>query len=261
MTQDKNLSTLNVWAFQHVGHEDLGSFEGLLQEMGADIRYICGRREDLKHLDAGKPDILIVLGGPMGLYETDVYPYLLDEIELVKQRLTMQKPLLGICLGAQIIAKALGANVYKGPKGQEIGWRPIKVNHDGMKTPLRHLDSGKTSMMHWHGDTFDMPAGVVPLAESDIYRHQAFSYGDQVLAVQCHPEITPRKLNIWLDRLNGDLDDVPDQSVDKLLAETAQNGPLLKKQAKLFFLEWLENVLPPEKWIELGLVQREAVDA
>ena len=210
--------------------------------MGADIRYICGRRENLKDLDPTEPDILIVLGGPMGLYETDSYPYLLDEVELVKKRIDSGLPILGICLGAQIIAKALGASVYKGPKGQEIGWHKVSVNHAGMKTPLKYLDDSVTNMMHWHGDTFDLPEGAVHLASSELYQNQAYSYKDHVFAVQCHPEITPRKLNIWLKNGRSDIDSVPELTVEQLLSETAANGEHLKKQARLFFTEWLSSV-------------------
>jgi GMP synthase (glutamine-hydrolysing) len=231
MTNTKELeSTLNIWAFQHVGHEDLGSFEQVFLEMGADIRYICGRRESLKDLDPTKPDILIVLGGPMGLYQTDEYPYLIDELELVKSR----------------IEQALGANVYKGPKGQEIGFHQIDVNHAGEKTPLRHLDQSHTKMMQWHGDTFDIPehVDVKILAHSDLYHHQAYSYKENVLAVQCHPEITEKKLEIWINKSRADLDHVPDMTVDKILEDVAKFGPQLKQQAKLFLLEWLGQVVP-----------------
>lgn len=235
-------SELNIWAFQHVGHEDLGSFESILKEMGADIRYICGRRENLKNLDATEPDIMIVLGGPMGLYETDAYPYLLDEVETVKKRIASGLPILGICLGAQIIAKALGASVYKGPKGLEIGWHEISVNPEGMKTSLKHLDKHLTNMMHWHGDTFDLPEGAVRLASSELYQNQAFSYKDNVFAVQCHPEITLKKLNIWLERGRSDIASVPHLTVEKLRRDTAKNGQALTKQAYLFFTQWLKSV-------------------
>lgn len=246
MTSEKN--SLLVWAFQHVGYEDLGSFEAILMDMGADIRYICGRREDLTNLDASEPDILVVLGGPMGLYESDQYPYLIDEIKLVEQRLKSNKPMLGICLGAQIIAKALGANVYKGAQGQQIGWQSISVNERGMETPLRHLDAAHTNMMHWHSDTFDMPQGVELLATSELYPNQAYSYGTQVLAVQCHPEITPKKLDIWLEKGRSDLDEVAGEGLtaQKLLEDTQTHGATLKSQAYLFFTEWMRNVLPPE---------------
>jgi GMP synthase (glutamine-hydrolysing) len=258
---NKTFSELNIWAFQHVGHEDLGSFETILGEIGADIRYICGRRENLKNLDPTEPDILIVLGGPMGLYETEKYPYLLDEVELVKKRIESGQPILGICLGSQIIAKALGASVYKGPKGQEIGWHEVSVNHEGMKTPLKYLDKSVTNMMHWHGDTFDLPEGAVHLASSALYHNQAYSYKDHVFAVQCHPEITPRKLDIWLEKGRSDIAQVPDLTVEKLLLETEKNGQHLKAQARLFFTEWLKSVHKGAEHLLEKLETRQLVDA
>lgn len=243
MTQNLQ-STLNIWAFQHVGYEDLGSLEQVLLDMGADIRYICGRRESLKVLDPKKPDVLIILGGPMGLYETDEYPYLLDEVELVKKRIELDLPTLGICLGAQIIAKALGANVYKGAQGQEIGFHHINVNHQGLKTPLRHLDGAMTQMMHWHSDTFDLPEDVTHLAESDLYKNQAYKYKNNVMAVQCHPEISEKKLALWVDKDRADLDEIPGLTVEKILDDASQYGQILKSQARLFLTEWLEQVVP-----------------
>lgn len=237
-----NTTPITVWAFQHVGYEDLGSIETILNEYNANIRYVCGKREDLKLLDPAEPDLLIVLGGPMGVYETDSYPYLLDEIDLVRRRIAGGKPILGICLGAQIIARALGAKVYKGGAGKEIGWHPITVNEAGMNTPVRHLDAAATNMMHWHGDTFDLPDGATLLAGSGNYK-QAYAYSDHVLAVQCHPEVTPRKLSRWYESDTGDIAEVPGLSVDKLKQDADLYGQTLKDQARLFFTEWMTRVL------------------
>lgn len=234
---------LTVWAFQHVGYEGLGSFEDILNEMNADIRYICGKRESLKGLDASDPDIMIVLGGPMGLYEADKYPYLLDEVELVRERINSKKPLLGICLGAQIIAQALGSKAFRGEAGQEIGWYPIYLNEAAQETPLRHLDHTKTNMMHWHSDTFELPEGVVYFGGSDLYKNQAYRFEDHVWAVQCHPEITPRKLELWYEADTQDLLEVPGLTVDKLREDADRYGQTLKKQARLFFTEWVEQML------------------
>ncbi len=238
-----NNKAISVWAFQHVGYEDLGSLENILNEINADIRYVCGKREDLKALDPAEPDLIIILGGPMGVYETDSYPYLLDEIEIARRRIELGLPMLGICLGSQVIARALGASVYKGRQGKEIGWHRITVNEAGQNSPVRHLDGALTNMMHWHGDTFDLPEGAVRLASSATYENQAYKYGDHVLAVQCHPEVTPRKLGRWYDSAGNELDEVPGLTVDKLKADADLYGQTLREQAKLFFLEWAEGAL------------------
>ncbi|MCB1538321.1 MAG: gamma-glutamyl-gamma-aminobutyrate hydrolase family protein, partial [Alphaproteobacteria bacterium] len=156
MTGQNNTNTqCTVWAFVHVSHEDLGSFEHVLRDYGIAPRIFLAGDSDIECLDPAEPDLLIVMGGPMGVYEADRYPFLHHEIRFVERRIALGKPVLGICLGAQIMAAALGARVYRGTVGREIGWRPVSVNAAGMRTPLRYLDRTECTCVHWHGDTFD----------------------------------------------------------------------------------------------------------
>ena len=231
---------MKLWAFQHIGYEDLGTFESVLKDRGFDIRYICGKHEDISNLDACEPDLMILLGGPMGVYEADHYPHLHHEMRLAEDRIRLKKPMLGICLGAQIIAKVLGGDVYPGRQGKEIGWSPIQVNAAGMQTPLRHLDHTLTSMMHWHGDTFDLPDGCTLLASSDDYKKQAYTYGDHVMAVQCHPEISNYKINLWIEGQTSEIEEVG-LDAEKLYNDTAAYGAKLADQAALFLNEWLDE--------------------
>lgn len=130
--------------------------------------------------------MVISLGGPMGVYESPRQPFLADELELLRRRLAADRPTLGICLGAQLIAAALGARVYPGP-GKEIGFAPVILTDPGAASPLA-LIAPDQPVLHWHGDTFDLPEGAELLASTSRYRNQAFAIGPNVLALQFHLE-------------------------------------------------------------------------
>jgi GMP synthase (glutamine-hydrolysing) len=186
----------HVLAIRHVAFEDLGTFEPMFKEWGYRIEYFDAPTGDLAALDVLAPDLLVVLGGPIGVYEEDRYPFLAAELALVKQRLESKRALLGICLGAQMIARARGARVFPGPT-KEIGWAPVTLTEAGAQSALAPLAQG-TSVLHWHGDTFDLPAGAVCLASTATYTQQAFSIGSQVLGLQFHLEACGPRLESWL---------------------------------------------------------------
>jgi GMP synthase (glutamine-hydrolysing) len=229
-----------VWAIQHIEYGDLGSFEKVLRERNFDIQIIQSQENDLSLLDASKPDLIMILGGPMSIYDVTNTNWVQREQAFVKQRIESQKPLFGICFGAQMIARALGAKAYEGPQGKEIGWEKIHVNEAGMQTPLRHLDGSFTEMMHWHSDTFDMPEGAELLASSDLYKKQAYRYGTHVFAMQCHPEVTEKKINIWCSKSEDDVKKAG-KTVDEVISMTKQHRDTLEKQSALFFHEWLDG--------------------
>jgi GMP synthase (glutamine-hydrolysing) len=154
-------------AIRHISFEDLGSFTAPIEEAGYRVEYLDVGLHDLSNFDSAKPDLLVVLGGPIGVYEDAYYPLLTDEIRILGERLSTGRPILGICLGAQLIAKPLGAKVYPGP-GKEIGWAPIQLSSIGRKSALRHLDDGPA--FHWHGDTFDLPVNCDLLASTEVCR-------------------------------------------------------------------------------------------
>jgi GMP synthase (glutamine-hydrolysing) len=229
-----------VWAIQHIGYEDLGSFEPVLKSRGFEVKYFCSRHVDYKGLFAHDPDLLVVLGGPMGVYETEKHPWIHAEEKFITERIECEKPILGICFGSQIIAKALGAKVYKGQQGKEIGWSKITVNPYGLKTPLRHFDGHQTQMMHWHGDTFDLPDGAVLLASSKKYNNQAYSYADHVFALQCHPEVTEAKLKLWYSSSKSEIEEIK-TTVEALKADAMAYNQKLTEQTALFLNEWLDG--------------------
>ena len=229
-----------VWAIQHIGYEDLGSFETVFENRGFEVKYFCSRNVDYKGLFANDPELIVVLGGPMSVNDSDKYQWINRERQFVEDRLECEKPLLGICFGAQMIASALGAEVRKGKQGKEIGWSKITVNAEGKKTPFRHFDGEFTHMMHWHGDTFDLPDGAILLASSDMYNKQAYTYGDHVLAMQCHPEVTERKLKLWYSGSEDDVKEVG-KTVKELMDHATRYNATLTNQAHKFLNEWLDE--------------------
>ena len=227
-------------AIRHIGFEDMGTFAAVLSERGTDLRYLDAGIDDLAKFDPCAPDMLVVLGGPIGAYEEESYPFVLDEIRLLERRLSADLPTLGICLGAQMMARALGARVYPGPV-KEIGWSPLTLTEAGRTSPLAYLDGKKTSMLHWHGDTFDLPAGATLLASTDLCRHQAYSWGRGALAFQCHPEARTAELERWFIGHACEIA-AAGLSVPRLRADTARFGPVLETQGAKCFSDWLTRV-------------------
>lgn len=182
-----------IYAIQHLAFEDLGSLEDTFYQLGFRVRYFEAGVDDLSPA-LNYEGLTIVLGGPISVYETEDYPFLVDEIAGLKQRLAANKPTIGICLGAQLIAHALGAKVYAGHQ-KEIGWGllEIKAAEPNILLPLKD-----THVLHWHGDTFDLPENAILLASSAIYPNQAFSIGNNILALQFHLEIAEQSFEKWL---------------------------------------------------------------
>lgn len=176
--------------------EDLGYLGEALERGGVNFRYV-----DAEALTGEGPqltaDPVIVLGGPMGAYELENHPYLAGEIELIRQRLDDRRPVLGFCLGAQLLAAAAGARVYPGAPGLEIGWAGVELTEAGLVDPLWAGFPRRFTTFHWHADTFDLPNGAELLARSDHYI-QAFRLGAHAYGVQFHPEVVPRQLEHWI---------------------------------------------------------------
>lgn len=227
---------------RHVAFEDLGSFTEILQNQDYAISYMEAGSDDLSTIKANDPDLVIILGGPIGAYDEQDYPFLHDEFRLLERRLSNDRPTLGICLGAQLMSRVLGAKVYPGTHGKEIGWAPITLSAVGEQSALRHLIVDDMPVLHWHGDTFDIPADCVHLAGSSQYQNQAFSHKRCGLAMQFHPEVTTKGMERWFIGHTCEIGNTPDVSVSNLRQDTAQYSQRLEKQAQLFFQEWLEVV-------------------
>ncbi len=228
--------TKTVLALRHVTFEDLGAFEATLRDGGYAIQYADMGLDELSSFDT--PDLLAVLGGPIGAYESDIYPFLDDEIALIGRRLQAGLPTLGICLGAQLMAGALGARVYPG-RGKEIGWKPLTLTPAG-RTALAPLDS--LPVLHWHGDTFDLPEGAVNLAATDLCDHQAFAIGRHALAFQFHPEAQQKGFERWLIGHAAEISATPGVSVPELRIGTDRYARGAAAAGKECLKNWLSKL-------------------
>jgi GMP synthase (glutamine-hydrolysing) len=224
-------------AIRHVAFEDLGTLGGLLEARGFDVRYVEAGRDDVAAV--GDADLLVVLGGPIGAYEDETYPFLAAEAALVEARLRAGKPIVGICLGAQIMARALGARVYPNAV-KEIGWAPLALTEAGRDSCLAPL--GEARVLHWHGDTFDLPAGATLLASTRECLNQAYSWGRCALALQCHVEVKTQDLERWFIGHTAELASMKSVTVGGLRADTARFGPALERVGPACFERWLEEI-------------------
>ena len=182
-----------ILILRHEPFEHLGRFASILNEH--QITYI--------YHDLGEPwssenhSALIIMGGPMSA--NDNLAGLKEELAVIEEMLRADKPLLGICLGSQLIAKALGARVFRNPE-LEIGWERVWLTDAAKEDAVFGGLRSPETFFHWHGETFDLPAGAEWLAYSEKCRHQAYRYGDRVYGIQFHPEITPEMIVDWCEQ-------------------------------------------------------------
>src|ERR1700727_782249 len=183
-------------ALRHVAFEDLGLLASVMEHEGWDVSFCEAAVDDLRHDSIRNANLLVILGGPIGAYEIEAYPFLTSEIALIEHRLSRELPTLGICLGSQLMARALGSRVFAGPV-KEIGWGRVELTGEGAASCLSPLRDADSAVLHWHGDSFDLPGGAQRLASNAHYDNQAFAYGRNALALQFHLEADPRQLEEW----------------------------------------------------------------
>jgi len=226
-------------AIRHVHFEDLGTFEAVLTAAGYRIHYYDLGVHDLWTLDPPLADLLVVLGGPVGVYEADAYPFLSEERQILEARLEAGRPTLGICLGAQQIAATLGAKVA--PSGiKEIGFSELTLTDAGRVGPLRHLEG--VAVLHWHGDAFQIPEDAENLATTALCATQGFALGRNVLGLQFHPEVDAcAGIERWLV---GHAAELASAGVDPrgLREDAGRFGPALRDAARKMLTEWLQGL-------------------
>lgn len=221
---------------RHLAFEGLGVFADTLDAEGYDARMVEAPL-GLVGVDPTEDDLLIVLGGPIGAYEADRYPFLADEITLIKQRLALGRPMLGICLGAQLIALAAGADVYPGGT-KEIGYAPVALSPNVKAAILAPLVG--LPVLHWHGDTFDLPEGATRLASTAAYANQAFMLG-AAFGLQFHPEVPTAEIELWLVGHAGEL---AAEGIEPAVIrrDAAEHGAALAAAGQTVLRNWLASL-------------------
>lgn len=225
---------------KHVDIEGPGIIEARLREkriphqiLNLESNEGFPKLDDLTHV--------ILLGGPMNVYEEDRYPFLKQEDLFIKEAIQRGKRILGICLGAQLIAKALSARVYKAP-AKEIGWYDLSLTEEGVRDPLFSPFPKTFPVFQWHGDTFDLPNGAKLIATSSPVQNQAFRYGENAYGLQFHLEVTEEMIREWMKKYEEEfkIGKSPLLSKDEILEETRRKWAEYSNQAIIFISRFLE---------------------
>jgi GMP synthase-like glutamine amidotransferase len=222
---------MSVLIVKNIAKEGPGTIEEFLKERGIDYNIL-----EIYDCHAEIPDIrnlshLVVMGGPMAVYESTEHAYLSLELAMIRSFIKSKKPVLGICLGAQMIAHAVGAEVYAGDK-QEIGWDRVDISPEGMEDPVLStiaVDGDQVAeVFQWHGDTFDLPKNSVRLSSSSAYDNQAFRYRENVYGLQFHIEVTPEMIREWFAEEKGD-------NIEDMFRKSDAIYPEYRKRAMKFY--------------------------
>ena len=215
----RRLAVARVLVFQHVAAEPLGTLDPMLRDRGHRIRYVNFHRHPDAQPDVSRYHALIVLGGPQMPDQGHLYPHLNVEMHCIEQALKRDIPVLGICLGAQLLAYTLGAGVRSMPEW-EIGWYDLKPTAQAAADPLFCALARPRPVFQWHGYTFDIPQGALHLARSDACENQAFRYGHHAYGLQCHLELDERLIQRWLNH--------PDYQEDLNTAGRGQDADVIR---------------------------------
>ncbi len=193
-----------VYALQHIGCEPPGRIQDALDAHGIGVRAIRAFAGDPVPRQMGEALGLVVMGGPMGVYDREAFPFLGDELRLIESALKNDRPVLGICLGSQLLATVLGGRVRRGEQ-KEIGWYAVRLTGAARTDPLLGSAPGAFVALHWHGDVFELPPGADRLAFSAVTENQAFRYGGNAYGFLFHMEVTAAVVREWVKEFAGDL--------------------------------------------------------
>ncbi len=236
---------MRALVLQHVAVEGPGTLASYLAARGWTLETVALYEGARLPEDAQEYQAVIVMGGPMGVYDEAEYPFLRDEHLFLTRVLGQGVPLLGICLGSQLLAKALGARVYRNPQ-KEIGWYTVDLTPAGAADPLFAGLTSPVPVFQWHGDTFDLPAGATPLASSPLCMNQAFRYGDRVYGLLFHLELTPDVIHSWIAAFHDELASVQG-TIDpaRIVAEMPHRGVAYQQVGSRVFANLVEHVWEP----------------
>jgi GMP synthase (glutamine-hydrolysing) len=223
---------------RHTPWEDIAGFGPPIEAAGYKLEPVDVDDPGFATLDFDQFDLVLPLGGPMGVYQRERYPWIDGEIARLARRIEAGGPVLGVCFGAQMVAAAMGVDVYRGPT-KEVGFHPVSLTEAGRASPLRHLDG--VPILHWHGDSFDLPEGATLLASTAAYAQQAFVRGD-TLALQCHPEMGhDPSFEHWLDGSDNYLAKAGTDAAT-LRRDYAALGPACVAAGQALVGEWLAGL-------------------
>lgn len=224
---------------RHVPHEGVAGFRAPIESAGYVLERIDVADPEFSSVDLSEPDLLIMMGGPMGVYEQEQHPWISCQLGRLRRRLDADGPTIGVCFGAQMIAAALGADVYAGPH-RELGFHSITLSEAGRKSPLHHLED--VPMLHWHGDSFTLPENVELLCSTQAYDHQAFRRGSNLLALQFHAEMgeDPR-FEAWIEQWPDAVTESCGHP-DALRAAHDTHGPAAVEAGRAMIAEWLAGL-------------------
>jgi GMP synthase (glutamine-hydrolysing) len=229
-----------VLVFQHDPFEDLGFFSEVLEKQRTGYRVLRLFHGEMPAEDWERIGALIILGGPMSVNDEEEYPFLRWEKRIIRAAIDEAVPVVGICLGAQLIAATLGTMVYHG-RVKEIGWSPISITPHGQVDSLLGYLPENATVFQWHGDGFELPSRAIRLASSVNYENQAFRVGKNIYALQFHLEVTPPMIARWIDERSKDLAQAPYILPDKILADTQNYAPILKYYGERFLSEFIRR--------------------
>jgi len=224
-----------ILVIKHIDVEGPGSIEEFFRNTTWDLRVIDLSKDEALPRYLDDIEAIISLGGPMNAYEEDKYPFLKQEDKFLKEAIKEEIPVLGICLGAQLLAKAAGARVIKA-QNKEIGWHTVGLTEEGRKDPLFEYLPPELNVLQWHEDTFEIPKDGIRLAESGASVNQAFKCSRNAYGIQFHIEVTPEMVGSWINKYTKD----GPQGFDakEMLIESYKRKEMFRMQADMIYLNF-----------------------
>ena len=226
----------SVTVLQHTPCETLGSIEDVLRNHHVDFNYIPTHNGQAVPAEMGQGAGLIVMGGPMGVYEHNKYPFLQAEMRLIESALKLARPILGVCLGSQLLAAVLGAEVKKGAR-KELGWHAVRLTEVAAQDQIFAGVQTEFCAFHWHGDVFSLPEECVGLAASGQTPCQAYRYGKNAYGILFHMEVTPEQISQMLTDFADELHEAGGNATT-IKQQTLEHAPVLREISEVVFGHW-----------------------